>query len=274
MGMGAYLVPLHRVARAVAAEHGVRRVVHVPLRVVAHCLHHRRLVSAGAVARRSTQQPPPAPGVGRHLGGVAPEGCHRGGAGEDGLLTKGLRRGGLAVHPLEVAHGPAHLLGGQLQPEVVPRLQQHALGLHQALPHRPVGGLAEVAALGVLHMGPARHQGDFHIRDGSAGQNAQMGLFRQMGQNQPLPVQIQLVGGTVGGQNQAAAPGSGLQEEMHFSIVAQGFEMADALHGVCDGFPVADGALSEIHLHIEPLPQAAAQDLHLHLAHELDMDFP
>ena len=101
-----------------------------------------------------------------------------------------------------------------------------------------------------------------------------MGLFRQMGQNQPLPVQIQLVGRAVSGKGQAAAPGGGLQQQVHFRIVAQGLEVSDALHGVCDGLPVADGALAEIHLHIEPLPQAAAQDLHLHLAHELDMDLP
>ena len=257
-----------------AAEYGVRRVVHIPFRVVAHGLHYLLLIGTGAVARRGAQQAAPATGVGRHLGGIAPEDCHRGGAGEDCFLSKGLRWGGFAVHPLEVAHGPAHLFGGQLQPKVIPRLQQHALRLHQPLTHRPVGSLAEVAALGVLHMGPPRHQRDFHIGNGSPGQHAQMGLFRQMGQNQPLPVQIQLVGRAVSGKGQAAAPGGGLQQQVHFRIVAQGLEVSDALHGVCDGLPVADGALAEIHLHIEPLPQAAAQDLHLHLAHELDMDLP
>ena len=37
---------------------------------------------------------------------------------------------------------------------------RHALGLHEALAHRPVSGLAEVAPLGVLGVGPAGEEGD------------------------------------------------------------------------------------------------------------------
>ena len=60
----------------------------------------------------------------------------------------------------------AYLLGGDLQPEPVPRLQQHAFRLHQSVPHGPVGGLSKIAALGVLFVGAARQQGDFDIGDG------------------------------------------------------------------------------------------------------------
>ncbi|CAN3986437.1 DUF3847 domain-containing protein, partial [Dysosmobacter welbionis] len=97
-----------------------------------------------------------------------------------------------------------------------------ALRLHQPLAHRPIGGLAEVAALRVLHVGPARRQGDLHIRNGGAGQHPQVLLLRQMGQDQPLPTALQLVLRAGRPELQAAAPLPGLQQQMDLCIVAQG----------------------------------------------------
>ena len=55
---------------------------------------------------------------------------------------------------------------------------------HKALPHGAVGGLPEVAALGVLEMGAARDEGDLHIRQRRADEDAEVLLFFQMGQHE------------------------------------------------------------------------------------------
>ena len=239
------------------AEHRVRRVVHVPLRVVAQSGDHLIGVVAGGVAAGGAAQPSPATGVGGHLPAIVPQARHRGGAGEHAQRPGGLRRAGLPAHALEVGQGPAHLLRGQLQPEVVPRLQQDALRLHEALAHRPVGGLPEVAPLGVLKVGPPRHQGDAHIGDGGAGEHPQVGLLRQMGEHQPLPVPVQHVLGAGGGQLQAAPPGEGLQQQVNFGIVAQGLVVAHALHRGGDGLPVDDAAGAEGDRQAEALAASA-----------------
>ena len=59
---------------------------------------------------------------------------------------------------------------------------------HEALPHGAVGGLPEVAALGVFEMGAARDEGDLHIRQRRADEDAEVLLFFQMGQHEALPV--------------------------------------------------------------------------------------
>lgn len=115
-----------------------------------------------------------------------------------------------AGHGLQVADGPAQLLGGEGEGEGVPGLQQHALGPHEALAHPPVGGLAEVAPLGVLGVGPAGHEGDPQVRDGGPGEDSTMGALGQVGEDEPLPVALQHVLAAPGGQRQAGALGEGL----------------------------------------------------------------
>ena len=166
LGVLGHLPPRDHHTGPVGAEHGIRRVFHVPLRVVPHGLDDGFRLRAGEIPRRDAGQPPLSTGVDRHLPGVIPEPRHRGRAGEGRFLSHGLRRVHLAAHLLQVRHGPAHLLGGDFQPEPVPRLQQHTFRLHQPMPHGPVGGLSEIAALGVLFVGAARQQGDFDIGDG------------------------------------------------------------------------------------------------------------
>ena len=88
--------------------------------------------------------------VGGEGGGVGAHTCH-GGAALKHHHVPGVRGGvKFAEHGPDVADGPAYLGGGQLYAEGVPGLQQNALGAHKPLTHRPVCGLAEVAALGVL----------------------------------------------------------------------------------------------------------------------------
>ena len=136
---------------------------------------------------------------------------------------------------LGIAHGAADVLGGHLQPKSIPRLQQLAFGQHQALPYCAVGGLPEVAALGVLEVGPARNEGDLHIGEGRPSQHAKVLFFFQMGQHQPLPVFVQYFFPAVGGKLHPAASGQGFQLEVHLGIVAEGLVVAHALYGFGDG---------------------------------------
>ena len=107
---------------------------------------------------------------------------------------------------------------------------------HQALPHGAVGGLTEIAALGVLEVGTARDEGDLHIGQRGTGQHAEVLLFFEVGQHQPLPVLVQHLFPAVGVELHPAAAGQGFQLEVDFRIVAEGFVVAHALDGLGDRF--------------------------------------
>ena len=62
-----------------------------------------------------------------------------------------------------------------------------------------------------------------------------MGFFQQMSEDQPLPVQVQLIRGAGRGDGQAAARFAGFQQQMNLRIMAQRFIMAHALHRGRDG---------------------------------------
>ncbi len=166
------------------------------------------------------------------------------------------------------------MLGGELQAELVPGLQKDALGLHQTLAHRPIGGLAEVAPLGVLHMGPPGHQRDAQIRDGGPGEHAGVAALGQVGEDEPLPVPVQHVLSAGGEELQAAAPRAGLQQQVDLRVVPQGLKVTHPLHRRGDGLPVDDAPCAEADLQAEPLRDEHPQDLQLDLPHELDMDLP
>ena len=95
-------------------------------------------------------QPSPAPGVGGQGVGVVPNlpGGHR--AFEDAHIPRSLGGVKFPAHGPDVRNGPANGIRGGGEGKVVPGFQEHTFRLHQPLAHRPVGGLAEVPALGVL----------------------------------------------------------------------------------------------------------------------------
>ena len=70
-------------------------------------------------------------------------------------------------------------------------------------------------------------------------------LFRQMSQNEPLPVSIQRVLTAPGIQLNAASRLQRLQQQVHLSIVAQGFKVSYALYQGGDGLFVDDAARAE-----------------------------
>ena len=148
-------VPGHHKTGAVGAEYGIRRVVRIPGRIISGALHHLRCIVAGLIALQGDEKPAVSPAVGGHLllvvlhfrSGDAPR--------QNGRLPVVFRCSECAVHPLDVRHGPADQAGRNLQPKIIPGLQQHAVRLHQSLPYRPVGGLPEIPALRMLQMGAA-----------------------------------------------------------------------------------------------------------------------
>ena len=178
----------------------------------------------------------------------------------------------LAAHGPQIRDCPADTGLGHGQAEIIPGLQQHTFRLHQALPHRPVGGLTEIAALGVLQMRLAHQQGQLHVGDGRAGENALMHLLPQMGENQLLILPVQHIRGAYGVQHQTAAPGEGLQENVSLGIVPQGLIVPHALHGVGDGFLVENPLVVQGDVHAEALGYQRAKDFQLHLAHDLHME--
>ena len=191
-------------------------------------------------------------GVGRDLPRIAPRGGHRQATcqphGVFGFRQR-LGRFKAAAHPLHIGHGAAQRVGGQFQREVIPRFQQRyavlGCGHPQALAHGAVGGLAEVAALGVLLVGAARRQRDLYVGQRRTNQHAGVGALGKVGQNQPLPVFGQCVGRAVCRQLYAAAPRTGFQQQVDLGVMAQRLIVADALHSGGQGFFVEDTALAE-----------------------------
>ena len=267
-----HLIPLDVEARPVGAEYGIRGVVHIRFRVVASFRDHRFGVVAGGVAVESQLQAAQPLGVGRQGLGIV---LHLGGGHqppEGGQAAAGLRGLKLPAHGPDVGDAPANLLRGHRENKVVPGLQQHGSGLHQPLPHRSVGGLPEIPALGVLEMGFSNQQGDFHVRNGRAGEDAFVGFFRQMGQNQLLIISIQHIRGAYRVEHQSAAPGQGFQQQVHLGIVAQGFKMTYALHGIFNGLLIENPPVVQRYVQAKALLHQRLKDFQLHPAHDLHMD--
>ena len=113
---------------------------------------------------------------------------------------------GLRPKALQIRQRPSGIFCRQLYPKTRDRLQQNILCLAQPLPDRPISRLTEIPALGVLQMCLACRDGNPHIRNLRAEQNAAMRLFGEMRQNQSLPVTIQRILTDQRAKNQSAAP--------------------------------------------------------------------
>ena len=113
------------------------------------------------------------------------------------------------------------------------------------------------------------NQGDLHIRDRSAGQDAPVDLFLQVSQDQPLPVQGQVVRGHVRAEDQAAPGRQRFQPQVDLRVMAQRLIVPNALHRFRDGLPIQHAGLPEGDLQPEPILHLPAQDLQVHLAHSV-----
>ena len=105
----------------------------------------------------------------------------------------------------------------------------------------------------MLLMSTSGSQRNLHIRNLRPGQHARMTPFRQMSQNQPLPVPIQLVLAAAACKSQTASRLAGLQDQMYLRIMAQGFEMTHSLHYIFDGFLVYNTACPKLHRNAKAL---------------------
>ena len=101
-----------------------------------------------------------------------------------------------------------------------------------------------------------------------------MDFFFQMGQDEPLIIDIQHIRGADGAEYQTAAGGQRLQQQMHLGIVAQRLKMPDALHRVFNGFLVENPLIAESHVQSEALLHQTAENLLLHPPHHLHVDLP
>ena len=139
-----------------------------------------------------------------------------------------------------------HLLYGFVAIFVVTLVGNLAMGkfhlgfTFQPIAHSAVGCFTEIAAFGMLDMGASGDEGDVHIGQRRAGQHAPVGLFRQMRQDQPLPVQRQRVRRAHGIELQAGAGLCRLHQQMHLGIVPQRLIMPHALDRRGDRLKIND----------------------------------
>ena len=80
----------------------------------------------------------------------------------------------------------------------------------------------------MLQMGPAAQNGDLQIRHTASRQHPRMIFLLQMGQNQPLPVPVQLVLAAQRTKSQPAPRLARLQKQLYFRVMAKGLEVTDA----------------------------------------------
>ena len=98
-------------------------------------------------------------------------------------------------------------------------------------------------------------------------------FFFQMGEDQALPVPIQLVFTCRCKKLQSASSLPRFQKKMHFRIMTQWFKMSYAFHRCGNGFFIYNISGSEFHCHMEAFPDEMFQNLNLYLTHEHGMDF-
>ena len=95
----------------------------------------------------------------------------------------------------------------------------------------------------MLEVRASAEERDLHIGDFRTGQHAFVPFFRQVSQNQALPVALQLIHMAFGGKRQPAAPRPGFEAQVYFGIVAQGFIVPGPLHSARDGFAIENGSI-------------------------------
>ena len=227
---------------------------------------------AGAVAFQRYRKGTFSPGIGIQVPGVIAHGRDRDTALQNCSVTDEIRLSEGGPHLGQVCQGMSQAVSGNLQAEIIIGLQQAAPGHHQALPHRPVGSLAEVSALGMLFMGPAPYDRDLHIRDLGAGQDASVPSFLQVGHDQALPVPGQFIDAAAGFEHKAAAGFAGLQQQMNLRVVTQGLKVSYAFHRCLDGLFINNAGRAEADGQFEAFPGRSLQHFPLHFTHDLGRD--
>ena len=100
-----------------------------------------------------------------------------------------------------------------------------------------------------------------------------MAFFFQMRKNQPLSVSVQYILTAAGSKLQTASRLSRLQEKMYLCIMAQRLKMSNSFHRTCNGFLVYNISCIKRNIYTKSFFRQTFQYLHLHLSHNLHMDF-
>ena len=268
-----HLIPGYCKPGPVGAEHGSSWVIQIPIRIIPGGPDHFFLIMTGLVILNPQRQAASSPGVCRHLPLVIPKIYHRPFSRKNRRLFLGLRRIKDAAFSLKICHGPSQILCRKLHAKSIIRLQQTAFSRSQPLTQCPVGSLAEVSSLSVLNMCPSSQQRDPHIRNLRPGHHSPVAFFLQMGKNQTLPVPIQhiLTAGRM--KLQAAAWLTRLQKKMHLRIMAQRLKMSHSLHRLQNRLLIHNVPCAKFHRKAISLPDQCLQNINLHVAHDLGLDF-
>ena len=99
-----------------------------------------------------------------------------------------------------------------------------------------------------------------------------MPLLLQVCHDQALPVDRQYIGSAAVLKYKAAPGHAGLQQQMHFRIMAQRLKVPHAFHCPCNSLLIDDRGIAEVHAKPQALPDHALQDLLLNLSHDLGCD--
>ena len=163
MHMKRNLIPFDHHARSVGTKDGIRRIFHIPLRVIGFLQKHTLLIVTGEISLQPAGKLSLSRRIGRHLCLIILQLTEGNNAGKGCFLFPGCFYGKNSLFLFQICHGSSHCLLRHGQGKLIPGLQKLALRLHQSLTQRPINRLPEIPALCMLLMGLSRHQRDLHI---------------------------------------------------------------------------------------------------------------
>ena len=189
-------VPGNNDAGTMGAEDGIRGIPDIPAGIISFFTDDLFRIRTGLPVQKSGGQAAAAFCEDSQLAAVFRAGGGGNRRGQAAQVFPGvLRYIEAAAHQAQIAHDPADTVfrNGDIQRH--PGFQQDAAGFHQPLAEGAVGSLAEITAFGMLEMRFSGDQRDVQIRYGGTGEHAHMYFFPEMGYDEPLPVEGQIIRG-------------------------------------------------------------------------------
>ena len=121
----------------------------------------------------------------------------------------------------------------------------------------------------MLEVGPPGDEGDGHVGDRAAGQHPLVLLFQQVGEDQPLPVAVEVVLADRRFEGEAAPPLRRFQQQVHLGVMPQRLEVPDPFDRGLDRLLVDDTPLRKADREPKPVFGQPFQHLQLHRPHRL-----
>ena len=125
----------------------------------------------------------------------------------------------------------------------------------------------------MFRMCPSGKDRDLHVGKRRAGQYANVFFFFKMCENQSLPVPCKHVFTACGKKLTAAARFPRLDQKVYFCIMAKRFKVSHTFYRFCNGFFIYNTSGTKFHRYVKTVPDHFFQNLNLHFAHKLRMDF-